>query len=447
MNAIGVSILMILMAVVFCGPRRWALVGMMAGVLYLTNAQLINLFGLNLFAIRFLELAGFTRILIRKEFSFSKLNGIDRVVLLLYIYSTLVFLLRSKVDLGSHIAMMMDAIFCYFTFRALIISTEDLKWFLGVFAVILFPYVALVTVDMLTHHNPFTLIGGRTFVERQGRLRCMGTFANPSLLGGALGASFVPLYIGLFFAGNHHRVSAVAGIVLCLGIVFLSNSGGPLSAAALGIVGWVCWFVKARMSLIRRLLVCILFIIGLFMKAPIWYLVAKVSSISGGDGYHRSYLMDIAFQNFSLWWLTGMDLMLTKDWFPYQVEVTGYADITNQYLEFGLGSGLLSMVLFILLLVLAFKVIGKALEAVRSPKKPVDAEYLLWGLGCSLTVHISTWFGITYTFDQSNIIWFMHLAAISSISESCIETKIQITQDIPFKKDRIIQSIYKKGVN
>ncbi|WP_374089779.1 hypothetical protein [Methylomicrobium lacus] len=443
MNDIGASILIILIALVFWAPRRWALVGMMAGVLYLTNGQVLNVFGFNLFAIRLLELAGFARVMARKELLLFKLNGIDRVFISLYAYSTLVFLIRSNVGQAYAIGMMVDASLCYFTFRALIISIDDLKWFLCIFVIFLLPYVALLLVEMLTRENPFVLIGGESFVERNGRLRCMGSFRHSSLLG-TLGAAFLPLYVALFFDRNN-RIRAFYGIGLCLGIVYLSNSGGPLSAAAMGLIGWLFWIFKTKMSLVRRLLVCLIITLASVMEAPIWYLPAKVSSFSGGDGWHRSRLMEVAFEDIDQWWLAGMDLEQTKDWFPYHPVATGVADITNQYLAFGLDSGFLAMVLFIFLITRAFQAIGQALEIVRSSAKlPNDTEYFLWGLGCVILVHISTWLGITYTFDQTYVIWFMHLAAVSSISQACIETKIQAAKDINLGQNRVRQNIYRK---
>ena len=58
MNSIGVSIVTLLGAVVLFAPRRWALVGMMGGVLYLTEQQAIDVLGLNVTAIRLLEVIG-----------------------------------------------------------------------------------------------------------------------------------------------------------------------------------------------------------------------------------------------------------------------------------------------------------------------------------------------------------------------------------------------------
>jgi hypothetical protein len=103
------------------------------------------------------------------------------------------------------------------------------------------------------------------------------------------------------------------------------------------------------------------------------------------------------------------------------MDVAAGADITNQYISFGVAAGLGAIALFILLLTRAFSNLGKALAAVRSSShRPSEDEFLLWGLGVMLVIHIVDWFGITY-FDQMYVIWFMQLATISSLSASCAE--------------------------
>ena len=59
---------------------------------------------------------------------------------------------------------------------------------------------------------------------------------------------------------------------------------------------------------------------------------------------------------------------------------------------------------------------------VRSSLETKDTEFLLWGLGVMLAVHIVNWFGIIY-FDQMYVIWFMQLAAISTLSYLCVNVE------------------------
>ena len=421
MNSLGAIVVTVLIAIVLFARKRWALVGMMAGVLYLTEQQAIVVLGLNVTPMRLLEVIGIARVTVRREFSISNVNMIDRGVLMFYGYTTLVFLMRSSVGQAETVGSMVDATFCYFTFRGLIRNVDELKWFLRVFVIVLAPYVALLSIEMLTRENPFGLLGARTwnFELRSGRIRCMGSFRHPALLG-TLGACLLPLYIGLVLT-KHNRIRAFGGIGLCLGIVFLSNSGGPLSGAAMGVVGWLFWIARTKMFIVRRILAGTFVLLALVMKAPIWYLPARVSLLSGGGGWHRSYLLDMAFQHLGLWWFAGMGIDETRDWFVYALEATGAADITNNYLAFGFKAGLLAIALFIVLLIRAFRALGQGLAVVRhTVPRPMETEYLLWGLGCALLVHIVTWFGITY-FDQIYVVWLMQLAAISCISQACGE--------------------------
>jgi hypothetical protein len=418
MNALGALILLATIGIQLVAPRRWALLGTLAGVLFLNQAQQIVFFGLNLYSSRLMELAGFIRVMMRGEFSFSRIRLLDKIFVALYVYATVVFVLRSPEGQINAIGMAVDAILCYFTFRGLVQTVDDFRWFLRAFAILLVPYVAIVLIESFTDHNLFTMLEGGNFGiwSRKGRPRCLGSFRHPSLLG-TLGAAFLPLYIGLAWS-KLDRKRALLGAVLCMLIVWASNSGGPMSCMAVGIVGWLFWKMRTKMKWARRGAVALVVALGLTMKAPVWYLLARVSSVSGGDGWHRSRLLDMAFQNLDKWWLAGMPIRDTQRWFPYVLALTGGADLTNQFLAFGIASGLLALILFLVLLTVAFSNLGQTLAALRfACQETTETEYLLWGLGVMLGVHVFNWLGITY-FDQTYVFWFMQLAVIASLTES-----------------------------
>jgi hypothetical protein len=431
MNPVGVVILVVTLAfVIGSRSRRWALLGSMIGVLFLTQGQNIQIGGFNLFATRIIELAGFIRVLARREFTFSRINKIDRAVLLLYVYTTAVFLIRSPDGQANQIGLAMDALLSFFMYRGLIQDIDDIKWFLRAFLYLLAPYTVLILVESFTGKNPFAFMGGVVFGDwiREGRLRCQGSFRHPSLLG-TLGASFFPLYISLAISKSKKK-AAWLGIVLCLLLVWASNSGGPANFAAVGVVGWILWPLRRKMKLIRRTIAGAMILLALVMKAPIWYLVARVSGVSGGDGWHRSFLMDVTFRNMDKWWFVGMPLSGTRGWFPYDLDATGGADITNLFLSFALTAGIVAMFLFIFLLVQMFSKLGKAMEAARSnPAESPETQYFLWGLGVMLVGHMFNWLGITY-FDQIYVIWFMQLAMISNLSDLSVRP-----QDAQAKED------------
>lgn len=424
MNVVGACILVVLVLVVLFSPRRIALLGMMAGVLYLTQAQQVEVFGINLYAMRFMEMAGFIRVMVRREFSFGRLNKIDLVLLYVYGFTTIVCCLREAHVQVDAIAMAVDTSFCYFTFRGLIGGIDDFRWFLRAFIILLAPYMLLVLVESKIDHNPFMVIGGfdGSLWSRSGRPRCFGSFRQPDTLG-MFAASFLPLYVGLACIARERKLG-VFGAILCLAIVWAANSGGAASGAAMGLLGWLFWRIRTGMRMVRWGIVAMFVLAGLMMKAPIWYILAKASSVSGGDGWHRSYLIDVTWRHISQWWLAGMPVIQTADWFPYTVG--GTADITNQYIAFGLMGGVGAIALFIVLLTRAYSGLGHAMAAVRlQSQSPAETEFLLWGLGVMLTVHIANWFGIAY-FDQMYVVWFMQLATISVLCEEQSQTSHEI---------------------
>jgi hypothetical protein len=424
MNALGTLILAVLLFVVLFGSRRSALLGMMAGVMFLTQNSNIDIGGFNCFPTRFLELAGFIRVAARREFSFHQLNKIDRALLLLYFYTTVVFLLRSTEGQAYQIGTTLDVFLCYFTFRGLLSDMEDFRWFLGAFVILLAPYALLVLVESMTGHNPFAVIGGvdgGSAWMRNGRPRCFGSFRQPDTLG-MFAASFIPLFIGLAAATREPRRPLI-GIGLCVIIVWAANSGGAAGAAATGLACWGFWLFRTEMRKVRWAIVGVIILLALVMKAPIWYIFAHISSITGGDGWHRSYLLDVSFQHLGKWWLAGIPITETSGWFPYDLATTGGADITNQFVAFGLTAGLGALALFLFLLTRTFSQLGGAMAVVRFNSQRSDAnEFLLWGLGVMLVVHVMDWFGITY-FDQMNVVWYMQLAVISGLSQKFAATE------------------------
>jgi hypothetical protein len=413
MNAVSASILLVLLLVVCFGTRRWALLGVMACVFFLTQGHAFEAAGLRLFPIRFVVAFAFARVVARGELDWSRLNRIDGTLLLLYNYAAVVWILRSHQFEAQQVASAIDPTLCYLAFRGLIRSVDDVRWFLSVFVLLLLPFTALIYTERLTGQNSFLIVGGYPQLYfRDGVARAMGPFRHAILMG-SIAASFLSLYIALALA-QKRRVAAALGAVLCLGLIVLSNSGGPVTSAGAVFLGWSLWPLRKRMRLVRWVAVAVLLLLVVFMKAPIWYLPFKISSIVGGGGYHRSLLMEQAWRHLHQWWLVGMDVRDTGAWMPYVLDtVGGGADVTNQFLVFGIRGGLLPVVLVIGVLSLAFVAVGKLLASARASgdSKTAD-ELLLWGLGVALFVHAVSWLGTSY-FDQSWVVWLMHLAAVS----------------------------------
>jgi hypothetical protein len=417
MSPISAILLCCISIWVLTAPRRWALVGTVVGLIYLTQGHLFQLGDFNFMPNRVLVYLCFARVVARREFSFSAVNKMDIMFVVLYAYVTVVLILRPEESIYLRLAKAMDVFGAYFGFRGLIYHLDDFKWLLRVLALILVPFVSLIAFESTTAKNLFSIVGGNTAVwMRDDSVRCFGSFRHPSLLG-SLGATFFPLYVGLLF-DKQNRGRAILGIGLSMAIVYFSSSGGPLSAWATGIIGWLMWYWRKKMRIVRWVAAAGVLALAVVMKAPIWYLLAKISSVTGGTGWHRAYLIDIAIRYIDRWWLLGIPLKETHGWFPYNLAATGGADVTNQYIAFGFQGGLLAIGLFFLFLINALKLVGTALNEVRSSfGRPSTDEFLLWGMGVMLAVHLSNWLGITY-WDQFAAVWLLQAAAVSGACTS-----------------------------
>jgi hypothetical protein len=149
-----------------------------------------------------------------------------------------------------------------------------------------------------------------------------------------------------------------------------------------------------------------------------------MSAISHGVGWHRAELLDIALSNIGHWWFAGMSLDGTRDWFLYRV--MGAVDITNFYLLFGLDAGLIAIVLFVTLLVRSFSSLGHAIGATYDCPDDKQMTLLLWALGSTLASHAANFFAVAY-FDQIYVVWFMQLAAISSLASPYLVPRTMAT--------------------
>jgi hypothetical protein len=434
------AILSIAGGLVLFGSRRWALIGMLTGALYLTQGQYFVVGGFAMYPTRALEVAALVRVVARSELPSGGLSRLDVAFAVLYVFSVVVFVLRSGDDAAFYyqIGAGVDAVCLYAVFRALIRTTDELRSLLRAFAIMLVPYAYLVWVESLTFQNSFAPIGGVELIRagdvwiREGRLRATGSFGHPSLMG-TVGGTFLPLYMGLLFVRPSDRWYGMLGAAACLALVGASNSGGPLLCAAAAGVGWSLWPMRRSMQLVRVALLGTLILFAVSMKAPIWYLLARISSVTGGDGYHRAVLLDIAFQNLDRWWLAGMPARDTGTWLPYTNTNTGAVDITNNFLSFGINAGMGALMLLVVLVVVAFSQLGRVMRVTRSAQSSsIGVEPLYWALGVMLFAHVVNWFGVTY-WDQTNVLWLLHLAAIGSLADHRHGTA-------PFLKDDVTPS-------
>jgi Na+-transporting methylmalonyl-CoA/oxaloacetate decarboxylase gamma subunit len=130
--------------------------------------------------------------------------------------------------------------------------------------------------------------------------------------------------------------------------------------------------------------------------------MARVRVFGGSTGYHRFRLFNAFVNNFREWWLVGTKY--TDHW------GFGMQDLTNQFVVYGARGGLLSVVLFLVILALAFREVGRAVDQAGNDR---SSAFLAWTIGAMLFGHCVTFLGYSY-WDQIIVLWYLSLAMAAS---------------------------------
>ncbi|MGZ3611691.1 MAG: O-antigen ligase family protein [Ktedonobacteraceae bacterium] len=380
--------------------------------------QQIVISGLHFHLFRILLLSGILRVITRGEAAQLKLNGMDKIFVWWVIIS-IVFGTLSKPStalLVNRLGDAYNAFGCYFFARCVIIQFEDVVVSVRTLAFISLPIAAIMQVEATTSHNLLSVFGGVPEITaiRDGHLRCQGPFRHP-ILAGVFGATQFPLFFALGCYHPAYRRLAIIAIISSLIIVITSHSSGGLLALFASIAGLTLWRWRKVMPLIRWGTFFAILILAMVMNAPVWYLLARLSSVAGGTGWHRAWLIDQAIAHFDEWWLFGTTY--TAHWGPGGQVIEAnpdMMDITNHYIAEGVKGGVLKLGLFITLITSCFRGIGRRL---RAEALEPSAEFFVWAIGVSFFAHCLSFISATY-FDQSILILYWLLAIISYIANS-----------------------------
>jgi hypothetical protein len=418
MSNLGASSLVLLCFLVLCLPRRLGTIPMIIGACYLTFGQSLNLFSFNFYSLRILILFGWIRIVVRKEFGILTLTAIDKIILLWVASSlvTYVLLYQTSDALVYKLGFVYNTLGLYFFFRVLIRNLQEFNDLVSLTAIIAFPVALLMCLEQTNGRNFFSIFGGVNEISelRDGYFRSQGAFQHP-ILAGTFGATLMPLVLSLWWK-SHNKITALIGVTGCSLIVITSRSSGPLMAYVSGIIALSMWRYRGHMKIIRWSVAALLLSLHLIMKAPVWYLFDRIAGIIGGGGWYRAELINQAVENIGDWWLIGTQN--TASWFAFSLTTDSAginkADITNQFVGEGVNGGLITLVLFVVLIIFSFRTVGRVLE--HHANEPFSAKIFLWSMGCALFSHVMSFFSVAY-FDQITVFWFLLLAAIASVGE------------------------------
>ena len=410
-SLLGVGFTALMCFLLLSLPRKWALVPVIILICYMTMGERVIVVGLNFTMIRILTLVGWIRILIRGELKSVKLNPIDKTLIWFAISGMAIYVLQWQTfdAVKYEFGQVYNALGMYFLFRFLVRDMDDCLRVFKIAAVFIIPLAASMVVERMTGRNAFAEFGGVSPITgiRDGVLRCQGPFAHP-VLAGTFGATLFPLFVALWRSKGHRLLSFLA-ILSSGAMVITSGSSGPVGTLLAGLLALGCWPHRKHMSTIRSGILVAVVGLEIVMKAHVWFLMARVGVFSGSTGHHRAYLIDRALANLDDWWLLGTRSTVAWD------EYYNLFDITNQYLVYGADGGLITMLLFILVIVRCFGAVGLTVRALD--EKSRELQFCVWALGAVLFSHVVTFLSVSY-FDQNFVNWYLLLAMISTASLS-----------------------------
>jgi hypothetical protein len=355
----------------------------------------------------------------------SKINSLDTLVILYSVFDALAYIALwsgSTDAIINRCGVLYTVLGVYFLFRSLIRNENDVLLAIKVLAYVSVIIAASMVFEQATGRNPFSFLGGEraweriSLMEREGavrKIRAMASFQHP-LTAGTFGGISLPLYVGLWLKRRKERVSAIVGIVSATIIVAASASSTPILAYLSGVLGLTFWPFRRQMRVVRRAIAVSLITLHLIMKAPVWALIQRIDIVGGSSSYHRYYLVDQFINRVGDWWLFGA--RSTTDWGP------DMWDHANQYVAIGETSGIMSLILFIAIIVFAFKFVGRARKMVMPDR---CSGLFFWAMGAALFANVIAFMGISY-FDQVLLAWWSILAMISVAT-----TPPSLTQSIP----------------
>jgi len=429
MTPISLILIIILGSLVLSLPRHHALKPLLIAITLLPAGMVLVVGPLHFYGIRIFVFLGMVRVLLKHEYTGNQINSIDKYFILWTAVMLVNGLLVKRYDqtIITRLGEVYDATGIYFLMRFLIKSEKDIYAVIKALSIIMLVVCLFMIYERTVKFNLFSLLGGSfsSVLIRDGRIRCRGPFAH-SILAGTVAASVSSWFLISFCNKKVNVKYAYIGMISSFTIVVLSASSGPIMTLIFAVVAFAFWPMKNNMRAVRYALFASIIVLNFLMKAPLWFLIARIDLTGSSTGWHRAELIDSAIRHFNEWWLIGTPV--TRHWMPTGVSWSPYqTDITNMYIKNGIYGGFLGMLLFILIISSGYKLVGKSLKNISG--NSLSKKVLIWAFSASLFAHTGTFFSITY-FDQSIMYFYLTLAMIGAAGEYFTNTKTELTLNI-----------------
>ncbi|WP_432472308.1 hypothetical protein [Amphritea sp. HPY] len=400
-HPVGVVILLVCVLFTFVNKRSNALLPFVFLLCFVSPAQRVVVATIDFNFFRLLLVLLFFRILINGEYKHIRVCMFDKFFAVFVLVKTSIYLISSG-NLGDPLGSGGDIFIVYFVGRCLIRSTKDFEVILRFLALLSIPVCALFVVENTTGRNLFSVFGGvpEYTKVRDGRLRCQGAFPHP-IIAGCFWAVLFPLFVGAISSNKRNLIFYIA-CVCSVVIVVTTASSTPLLSLLSAVILIVMYMFRKHLRKIRWATLLILVSLHLVMTAPVWHLISRVGAVGGSTGYFRFLLIDSFISRFNEWALLGTNY--TGHWF------FGAQDLANEFVLMGVRSGFLGLSLFVVVIALSFKYVGRSLHLLNGSPN----IFFIWCIGVSLTVHCISFIGVSY-FGQPVFLFYLMFPVIFNV--------------------------------
>ncbi len=411
LHAAAIVFMAIMAILVFAPKRTTAAVAVLSVCIFMPMAQRVVIGGLDFPMSRLIAIIAALRVLIKGEHHGLAIGKLDHLVLYWVLSGSVFGILRVGMSgLVPSLGHAFDVIGSYLIMRLLVRTPGEVLSVWKQVAWIVIVLSPLLFYEMQTRHNlfgVFTYEGVDIAAVRNGKVRARGPISHP-ILAGTFGAVVIPVFIGIFRGQKKSRGLMAVACVAATIIAVASGSSGPLITWGVGLLGWMLWVLRGRIRAILWGMTSIAVVIHLVRDKPVWHLILRLSNFMGGTGYHRYNLIDAFIGRFGEWALVGTDNTINWGW--------GLQDTTNQYVVEGVNGGLVTLVLFILVLRVSFvqlRLSRIAYERLGGPRS--GRAQLAWGCSVSLAAHCVSFVSVSY-FGQMYQFFVFFVAMVPAMS-------------------------------
>lgn len=411
--------------------KDWVFVPIFIILCFVSNAQRLNIAGLDFTFSRLIILTAWFRIFIKGEHKGFKFSTPD-LILLMWLFARGFIYSLQWADRSAVIYQVGEAFSTcgfYFMGRVFIRNIDDVKQFGRQLALVAVPLSVFFAIEWLTGRNYFSVFGGVRFITwiRDGRLRCGGAFSHPLVAGYFWGVAIF-FMTTLYDKKGWHRKIAVTGTGCGLLIVASTASSTPVLGVMAGLFGWCFYYIRSKILHIVVALVATIFTLHLYMRAPVWHLISRISVVGGSTGDHRYRLIDAFLTNVSDWFFMGY--RNTDHW------GRGLGDVTNEFILQAIRGGFVSLVLFSSLV---FYIMFLLQKRMRAAKDNFGERFVTWNMWVILFMQCAIFFSLS-VFGQAAVLFHLSLGITASLALSPVggeeDKTIMNKVSAPVKKEK-----------